>query len=128
MMRISLACLLLMIIALPGFSADLTGKWTGSAEFTAGGGQAQSRPVILNLKQEGSTVTGTAGYDENVAAPLTDGKLEGTKLTFTVIGDFEYKLTLNLVSDNRLEGVAKFTPPGATEMSAKIALSKSQSK
>ncbi len=128
MMRIALGCVLLIINALPGFSADLTGKWTGSAEFAGEGGQSESRPVILNLKHEGATITGSAGYDENFAAPISNSKFEGTKLTFTVVGDFEYKIELSLVSDTRLEGVAKFTPPGATEMSAKLALSKSQPK
>ncbi len=128
MMRVTLACLLLLIIALPGFSADVTGRWTGSAEFTGEGGQSESRPVFLNLKQEGAAVTGNAGYDENFSAPILNGKFEGTKLTFTVTGDFEYKIEMNLVSDSRLEGVAKFTPPGAGEMSAKLAVSKAQPK
>jgi hypothetical protein len=35
---------------------------------------------------------------------------------------------MNLVSENRLEGVAKFTPPNAPELSAKIILSKAQQK
>ncbi len=128
MMRLALACLLMVIAALPGLSADLTGKWTGSAEFVGEDGQAQSRSVIFNLRQEGSTVTGDAGYDENYLVPISNGKFEAAKLSFTVLADFDYKIEMNLVSDNRLEGVAKFTPPGAPEMSAKVALSKSEPK
>jgi hypothetical protein len=126
MMRTALACLLLLIIALPGLSADLTGKWTGSAEFIGEGGQTQGRPVIFNLRQEGSTITGDAGYDESLVAPISNGKLEETKLTLTVVADFEYRIEMKMVSDNRLEGVAKFTPPGAPEMSAKVVLNKAQ--
>jgi len=127
-MRITLVCLLLMFSTMPALSADLTGKWTGSAEFVGEDGQTQSRSVIFNFKQEGTAVTGNAGYDENLVAPISDGKLEGAKLTLTVAADFEYKIEMNMVSDDQLEGVAKFTPSGAPEMSAKLKLSKVQPK
>jgi len=128
MIRIALACLLLIISASPGLPADLTGKWTGAAEFVGEDGQAQNRPVIFNLAQEGAAVTGTAGYEETLVAPISNGKFEGAKLTLTVLADFEYKIELTLVSDNRLEGVAKFTPSGAPELSAKIVLTRVQTK
>jgi hypothetical protein len=128
MLRIALACLLLIISALPGLPADLTGKWTGAAELVGEDGQAQNRPVIFNLAQEGAAVTGTAGYEENLVAPISNGKFERAKLTLTVVADIEYRVELTLVSDNRLEGVAKFTPPGAPEISAKIGLTRAQSK
>ena len=128
MMRITVACLLLMFIALPALSADLTGKWTGTAEFIGQDGQPLSRGVIFNIKQDGSTVTGDAGYDESMIAPISDGKFDGKKFTLTVTGDFEYKIEMNLVSDSRLEGVAKFTPPNAPELSAKLVLNKTPQK
>jgi hypothetical protein len=128
MMRIAVACLLLMVIALPGLSADLTGRWTGTAEFVGEDGQPQGRGVLFILKQEGAAVTGQAGYDENMIAPISNGKFDGKKMTLTVSADFEYKIEMSLISENRLEGVAKFTPPNAPELSAKIVLNKAQSK
>ena len=129
MKRTILACLLLlMLTALPGFSADLTGKWTGTAEFVGGDGQPLNRGVIFILRQEGTAVTGEAGYDESMIAPISNGKFDGKKFTLTVSGDLEYKIELNLVSDNRLEGVAKFTPPNAPELSAKLVLNRTQQK
>jgi hypothetical protein len=129
MKRTALACLLLMALtALPGYSADLSGKWTGTAEFVGEDGQPLSRGVIFILRQEGAAVAGEAGYDESMIAPISNGKFDGKKFTLTVSGDFEYKIELNLVSDNRLEGVAKFTPPNAPELSAKLVLNKTQQK
>ncbi len=129
MTRYALACLLLvMFAALPGFAADLTGRWTGTAEFVGEDGQPANRSVLFILKQEGAAITGEAGYDESMIAPIATGKFDGKKFTLTVSGDFEYKIELNLVSDNRLEGVAKFTPPGAPELSAKLVLNKAQQK
>ena len=128
MMRTVLTCLLLMFIALPAFSADLTGRWTGTAEFTGEDGQPQNRGVIFILKQDGAVVTGQAGYDENMIAPISDGKFDGKKFTVRVVGDLEYKIEMNLTSENRLEGIAKFTPPNAPELSAKIVLNRIQQK
>jgi hypothetical protein len=129
MKRTVLACLLLILLsALSGFSADLTGKWTGTAEFVGEDGQPLSRGVIFILKQEGTAISGEAGYDESMVAPISNGKFDGKKFTMTVSADIEYKIEMNLVSENRLEGVAKFTPPNAPELSAKLVLNKTQQK
>jgi hypothetical protein len=99
----------MILIALPLAAADLTGKWNGSAELKTSDGTSDAGSAYAELRQKGQEVTGSAGYDESRVAPIEKVKLDGKKLTFQVTlpgddGTTVYKVSLTLVSDNRLEG------------------------
>lgn len=60
--------------------ADATGVWSGTLTVT--GGDSQSLSAHLILKQDGDTVTGTAGPNATEQQPIRSGKVENGRLTF----------------------------------------------
>jgi hypothetical protein len=73
--------LLFVLAAVTLIAADATGKWTGNLIVSSDEGE-QSRPAHLVLKQEGTTLTGTAGPDASEQHPIEKGKAEDGALTF----------------------------------------------
>jgi hypothetical protein len=69
MLRVTAA---LLLLSLPGFSADLSGKWTGRAQLVADHADGlPGRPVdgvVLELVQSGNNVVGS--YSEPPDAPV----------------------------------------------------------
>lgn len=59
-------------------TADLTGRWQADVKYAWGASHAE----VFDLKVDGGDVFGTASYLRTPRA-IIDGKLEGTKLTFT---------------------------------------------
>lgn len=84
---------ILLAVAFVAAAADVTGKWT--FEMAGRGGQAQT--VTLNLKQSGSTLTGTqtggmGGRGGDGAAQdvqISNGKVDGDKISFEVTREFQ---------------------------------------
>ena len=87
----------LMTLAAPLQAQDVTGDWTITYSMMGRqGGQAREVSMDVSLNQEGSAVTGTAfmamrgrgagagGGGEIQEVPITDGTIEGNKVTFTV--------------------------------------------
>ena len=74
--RIFLACAVLMTaMAGAALAADITGNWTGSADqFT----------VTFAFKQDGETLTGAVTVPQGDPLPISDGKVQGDKISFTV--------------------------------------------
>jgi hypothetical protein len=77
MKKVVFVLCLTIALALAAWADDVSGKWSGS--FTPEGQQAGT--AFLVLKQSGSTLSGTAGPDESQQWPITNGKVEGNKLT-----------------------------------------------
>ena len=75
---------LLGIFAIAGYAADVTGKWT--AEVPGRGGNLQPNTIVL--KQEGTKVTGTLDGGRGGPVEITNGKVEGDTVTFTVVRSF----------------------------------------
>ena len=70
---------------------DVTGKWKYTQQGRGGGGGGgQPQEVVLTLKQEGDKVTGSlpAGRQGGEPTQITDGKIAGDMLTFTVSRTF----------------------------------------
>jgi hypothetical protein len=61
-------------------AADVTGSWT--TEMTTPDGN--SLQIDFTFKQDGSTLTGTVAGPQGDAMPITDGKIDGDKLSFNV--------------------------------------------
>jgi hypothetical protein len=77
-------------------AADATGTWTGT--LTPAGGDNRNLPAHLVLKQEGTTLTGTAGADASEQRPIRNGKVEDGTLTFELPNDetvMKFKLKLD---------------------------------
>jgi class 3 adenylate cyclase len=72
-------------------SVDLDGRWQAEVKYSWG----NSQPEVINLRVNHGEVLGTASY-LRVPRAITDGKLEGTKLTFAtksqaMVGDKTYE-------------------------------------
>jgi hypothetical protein len=82
-MRTLVLSALLGIFALVASAADVTGKWT--AQVPGGRGPTET---TFNLKQDGSTITGTVGTargDQNIS----EGKADGDNISFKVVLEFQ---------------------------------------
>jgi hypothetical protein len=66
--------------AVPARAADVTGAWT--AEMSMGDGNSMQMQFIF--KQDGATFTGTVLGPQGDAIPISDGKIDGDKLSFKV--------------------------------------------
>lgn len=120
-MKMLLCLCSLLFVAAAGLMADVdvAGKWTGSFVMDSGGGDPHDSTALLILKQEGSTVTGTVGPNENEQWPIKNGKVEGEKVTLEVQTDGPL-ITFSLVLDGEhLRGDAHATKDGESK-SAKL--------
>src|SRR5438105_8284038 len=77
-----------LVFAFAALAADVTGKWTYEQP---GRGGNPGRPTTITLKADGSTLTGTvpAGGRGGGGDPIaiTDGKIDGNNISFTVKRD-----------------------------------------
>jgi len=74
--RIFLACAVLMtVLAGAALAADITGNWTGSSDQFS---------LTFAFKQDGEKLTGTVTGPQGDPLPISDGKVQGDKLSFVV--------------------------------------------
>jgi hypothetical protein len=76
---------LMLLMAAVAFAGELTGKWTGSFDTVGPDGSTNPGPAYLDLKLVGQTVTGTVGPNESDQKEISNGKLDGNKLTFELV-------------------------------------------
>ena len=82
-MKVFSVSLMLILLAVSAYAADVDGKWSGSLS-TPGG----EFPVAFTFKADGATLTGsTMGFD-GAEISIKDGKIDGNIITFTVTLDF----------------------------------------
>jgi hypothetical protein len=62
------------------WAADIDGKWT--AQVPGRGGQ--TREQTFTFKAEGDKLTGTASGMQGAENPISDGKISGDEISFTV--------------------------------------------
>jgi hypothetical protein len=89
------ALFLTLIAALSLSAADATGTWTGNFSATTPEGERQHSAMLV-LKQQGTTLTGTAGPDATEQLPISNGKAEGDVLTFEVVRENGPTMKFNL--------------------------------
>jgi hypothetical protein len=106
---------LMMMLAVSAFAADVTGRWKASIE-----GPQGPMDLMFTFKAEGDRVTGTVASPMG-ELPLTDVKVEGDQISFTVSTDQfsvvhtgtvagdEMKLKVDMMGEAR-EMVAKRQP------------------
>ena len=79
-----------VLFAFTALAADISGNWKATAEGPNG---AMERTFVL--KQEGAKVTGETVSTFTGKSTITDGKVDGDTVTFTImakLGDQEVKL------------------------------------
>jgi len=79
---ISLCILLSLALLSSALAADITGKWKGPMEGTGS-------DVVLELKTDGATVTGTMSDSEGKPRPITKGSIDGEKISLTVASEYQ---------------------------------------
>jgi hypothetical protein len=115
---------LMLLMAAVAFAGELTGKWTGSFDTVGPDGSTHTGEAYMSLKLDGQTVTGTAGPDESQQMTISNGKLDGKKLTFDVVMEQGPTLKFDLVFDGEtIKGGATGEHDGQ-KMQAKLDLKK----
>ena len=79
-----------VVFACSAAAADIDGKWVFESKLAAGkkGGEAVTVKNTLNLKANGSSLTGTVsmgGRKKDTSASVKDGKIEGNKFSFVTV-------------------------------------------
>jgi hypothetical protein len=106
---------ILLVVAFVAMAADVTGKWVYEQAGRGGGNPTQ---VTLNLKANGSTLTGSMvrpgrGGDPMESA-ISDGKIDGDHISFKVSmqmgGNAMTSEYTGAISGNELQ--LKITRPG----------------
>ena len=84
-MKVRLVVIIAAILAaaIPGFAADIDGKWSGT--FSGPGGDVQ---IGFTFKADGATLTGTNIGPDGMEIPIKDGKIDGKNISFNVTIDF----------------------------------------
>jgi hypothetical protein len=75
---------LLGVLVFSASAADITGKWT--AQVPGRGGQTQE--TTFNLKADGDMLTGAISTQRG-EMPISDGKISGDNISFTVKMSFQ---------------------------------------
>jgi hypothetical protein len=97
-MKIFPFALLLVLAALTAAAADVTGAWSGSFKITLPDGQTRDDTVYFALKQNGTTITGTAGPNAGQQVPIAKGSISGNRVTLEVPvpdGMFQFDVVLD---------------------------------
>jgi len=84
---------ILLAVSLIAFAADVTGKWT----YDQAGRNGNTTTVTLNLKADGSKLTGSVSQPgrggNTMETQISDGKIDGNSISFKVtrqMGDNSY--------------------------------------
>lgn len=77
--------LLFLILATVLAGAEATGRWTGKLIVNSPDGE-QSHAAMVVFKQDGTSLTGTAGPDDD-QTPIQNGKVDGSTITFDIARD-----------------------------------------
>lgn len=100
-MRLPKIVIGIILLAVSAFAADVDGKWTGTISTPNG-----DFPQTFTFKADGATLTGSLAFMEGMEIPITEGKVDGNNISFTVNLDFgmPFKLTYTgVVSGSELK-------------------------
>jgi hypothetical protein len=67
--------------AVSAHAADITGKWSADMQMPGGGDSMQ---IIFTFAQDGATFTGSVLGPQGDPTPISDGKIDGDKISFKV--------------------------------------------
>jgi hypothetical protein len=83
-MRTILVLTLVAAFASLAVAADITGKWVAQVP----GREGQTREVTYTFKQDGDKLTGSMTGRQGAEIPISDGKVSGDTISFTVTMTF----------------------------------------
>ena len=83
MKKTILTAMLMALVSVAAWAADVTGKWTGQMAGPNGEGFA----LTFNFKQDGSKLTGNVQGPQGDPIDITQGKVDGDKISFVVTID-----------------------------------------
>ena len=125
-MKTLAAFALVMFTLAPAQTADLTGKWTGTFSPQLPDGTTREQTIEMNLTQKAKVVSGTAGPNADRQWPVSNGIVDGAKVTFDVTMDNGNVLKFTLTNaKDRLTGDADASVNGQTRK-AKIDVTKAK--
>ena len=75
--------LMVLLLVIPAHAAPVDGNWSGSV--STGNGDL---PISFSFKTEGTVLKGSMTGPDGTPFPITDGKIDGNNLTFSVTLDF----------------------------------------
>ena len=77
----------------------------------------------MTLKQDGESVTGSAGADESSQRPIRNGKVDGDRLTFEIeLGNQRFMRFDLKVSEDGIEGDIQGDAPDGSTASGRLAV------
>jgi hypothetical protein len=110
---------LALLFATAVLAVDVAGRWWG--EVVAEG---QSQPIYVTLIQEGATVRGSGGPAPTSQDLLTNGKVQGARITFDIVPGRRTPMHFDLINDGEwLRGTVKVQHDGKT-VTGKVQLRK----
>jgi hypothetical protein len=112
---------LIAAFACVAVAADVTGKWVAQVP----GRDGQAREVTYTFKQDGDNLTGTMSGRQGQELPISDGKVSGDTISFTVtmtMGDNTVKQNYTgKIAGDQIQFKREGGPGGAREFTAKRA-------
>jgi hypothetical protein len=106
-------------------AADVSGKWEGRIEYGAQSKHPDSG-IFLVLKQDGNTLSGSAGPVEDHQFPIKDGKIDGDTIVFTTnpSGTGAGMRFALKVTGSAMEGAMTEPTPAGSGQAARVWLSR----
>ena len=92
-MRVKILVTILAVLGVmlaPALGADITGTWKGSMDM-----MGQSMELSFTFKADGNTFTGTSVGPQGNEYPISDGKIDGDKISFSVKTTGKMEMTIN---------------------------------
>ena len=81
--KLCLGVLVCLVAGLVALAADASGTWTYQTE-----GRRGPQTVTLNLKASDDTLTGSVSGGRGGAVEISDGKVNGDDISFSVVREF----------------------------------------
>ena len=121
MKRVLTVSLVIALAAPVLLAATVTGMWSGTLEIRRPDGSGRRTPALVILKQDGETVTGSAGASESNQTPIRNGKVSGDRLTFEVESGNQQFMRFDLkVSEDGIEGDVQGEAPHGSKASGRL--------
>jgi hypothetical protein len=79
--KLLLVMAVVCLLSTAAFAQSPAGKWTGEMQ-----GRGGAQPVVLELAVSGTALTGTITFGQGMPITISEGKVDGNKVTFKAIG------------------------------------------
>ena len=110
---LDLVVLVLLSLSAAGAAPNLTGRWTGTWESVGNPRGTFTDAHQTDLRQEGTTISGTTGPRPDAQWEIRNAKLEGNTLTFNATaGQLQLAFSLEVDGDSMAGTVTVTNRPG----------------